>query len=61
MGMIVGDRALVVNAEVEIPFDLCGSPKGIRKVDGVPTWAAIVPPNGEVSFEFTLKLSRERG
>ena len=53
-------RNEAVNAEVEIPFDLRGKPNGIRKVDGMPTWGATVPANGEVSFEFTLKLSRER-
>ena len=57
---ITNARSEAVNAEVEIPFDLRGKPKGIRKVDGMPTWGATVPANGEVSFEFTLKLSRER-
>jgi hypothetical protein len=58
---ITNARNEAVNAEVEIPFDLRGKPKGIRKVDGMPTWSSTVPANGEVSFEFTLKLSRERG
>ena len=58
--IITNARSEAINAEVEIPFDLRGKPKGIRKVDGVPTWGATVPANGEVSFEFTLKLSRER-
>ena len=58
--MIVGDRALAVNAEVEIPFDLCSNPKGIRNVDGMRTWGTIVPANGEVSFEFALKLARQK-
>ncbi len=57
---ITNARSEAVNTEVEIPFDLRGKPKGIRKVDGMPTWGATVPANGEVSFEFTLQLSRER-
>ncbi len=57
---ITNARNEAVNAEVAIPFDLRGKPKGIRKVDGMPTWVSTVPANGEVSFEFTLKLSRER-
>ena len=58
---ITNARSEAVNAEIEIPFDLRGKPKGIRKVDGMPTWGSVVPANGEVSFEFTLKLSRDRG
>ena len=58
---ITNARSEAVNTEVEIPFDLRGKPKGIRKVDGMPTWGATVPANGEVNFEFTLKLSRDRG
>jgi hypothetical protein len=57
---ITNARSEPVNAEIEIPFDLRGKPKGIRKVDGMPTWGAVVPANNEVSFEFTLKLSRQR-
>jgi hypothetical protein len=57
---ITNARSEAVNAEVEVPFDLRGKPKGIRKVDGMPTWGAVIPANGEVSFEFNLKLSRER-
>jgi hypothetical protein len=57
---ITNARNEAVNAEVEIPFDLRGKPKGIRKIDGMPTWGATVPANGEVSFEFALKLSQER-
>ncbi len=53
-------RNEAVNAEIEIPFDLRGKPKGISKIDGMPTWVSTIPANGEVSFEFTLKLSRER-
>ena len=56
---ITNARNEPVNAEVEIPFTLRGKPKHIRKVDGMPTWGAMVPANGEVSFDFTLKLSPE--
>ena len=58
---ITNARNEPINAEIEIPFDLRGKPKGIRKIDGMPTWGAVVPANNEVSFEFTLKLSRQRG
>ena len=57
---ITNARSEAVNAEIEIPFDLRGKPKGIRKVDGMPTWSSVVPANGEVNFEFMLKLSRDR-
>lgn len=48
-------RSEPVNAEIEIPFELRGKPDGLRRVDGVPTWSATLPANGERSFEFTLK------
>ena len=57
---ITNARNEAVSAEIEIPFDLRGKPKGIRKVDGMPTWSSVVPANGEVSFEFNLKLSQDR-
>ena len=57
---ITNARSEPINAEIEIPFDLRGKPKGIRKVDGMPTWISTVLANGEMSFEFNLKLSRER-
>ena len=56
---ITNAQSEAVNAEVEIPFDLRGKPKGIRKIDGMPTWGSTVPANGEASYEFTLKLLRE--
>jgi hypothetical protein len=48
-----------VNVEVEIPYELRGKPKGLSKIDGVPTWKATVPANGEAEFTYTLKLSPE--
>lgn len=54
---VTNARAEPVNVEIEIPFELSGKPKGIRKIDGVPTWQTIVPANGEVDFTYTLKLS----
>jgi hypothetical protein len=52
-------RNEAVNVEVEIPYELRGKPKSLSKIDGVPTWKATVPANGEVDFTYTLKLSRE--
>jgi hypothetical protein len=48
-----------VNVEIEIPYQLRGSDKQIAKVDGVPTWKAEVPANGEATFFYELKLGRE--
>lgn len=56
---ITNARNEAVNAEVPIPFELRGKPKNLKKIDGVPTWQGTIPANGEVSFTYTLKLSRE--
>jgi hypothetical protein len=56
---VTNARNEAVNVEVEVPFELRGRPKGLTKIDGVPIWKAMVPANGEASFAFTLKLSRE--
>lgn len=56
---ITNARNEAVNAEVEIPFELRGSTKHLKKIDGVPTWQGVVPAYGEVSFSYTLKLSAE--
>jgi hypothetical protein len=52
-------RNEAVNVEVEIPYELRGKPKHLTKINGVPTWKATVPANGEAEFTYTLKLSPE--
>jgi hypothetical protein len=56
---ITNARSEPVNVEVEIPYELRGKPKHLTKIDGVPTWKATVPANGEADFTYTLKLSRD--
>jgi hypothetical protein len=58
---ITNARSEPVNAEIKIPFDLRSKPKGLDEIDDLPTWKSKVPANGEVSFEFTLKVSQKRG
>ncbi|APG63799.1 hypothetical protein LPB140_10785 [Sphingorhabdus lutea] len=45
-----------VRAEVEIPYQLSGNPKSVRKIDGIPTWEVVVPANDEVSLIYKVKL-----
>lgn len=52
-------RDTPVNIEVEIPYEVKGKPKGVAKVDGVPTWKATIPANGEIKLNFDLKISGE--
>ncbi len=47
-----------VSIEIDIPYQLSGKPKGVAKVDGVPTWKATIPANGEATLMFETKLSR---
>ncbi len=56
---ITNARATPVNVEVEIPFELRGKPKGIAKVDGVPTWKASVAANGEAVLYYEVKPERD--
>jgi hypothetical protein len=49
-----------VNVEIEIPYKLIGKPKHIPKIDGVPTWKATVPANGEATLYYELKLETDR-
>ena len=53
---ITNARNEPVNVEIEIPFELKGSHKHIPKIDGMPTWKATVPANGEASLYYELKL-----
>jgi hypothetical protein len=45
-----------VNVEVEIPYQLLGSPKSIKKIDGVPTWKVTLPANGDATLYYEMKL-----
>jgi hypothetical protein len=56
---ITNARSSPVNVEVEIPYELRGKVKGVAKVDGIPTWKATVPPNGETVLFYELKLERD--
>ncbi len=58
--MVTNARNEPVNIEIAIPFELRGKPPGVVKIDGVPTWKAIVPANGEAVLYYELKLSPER-
>ena len=49
-------RSEPVNVEVEFPFELNGKPKGIAKVDGIPTWKVTLPANGEATLNYAVKL-----
>jgi hypothetical protein len=55
---ITNARNSPVNVEVEIPYELRGKPKNIAKVDGVPTWKATVPANGDATLFYEIKLQR---
>lgn len=55
---ITNARNSPVNVEVEIPYELQGNPKGVAKVDGVPTWRTTVPANGDTTLFYDLKLER---
>jgi hypothetical protein len=51
-------RSAPVNVEVEIPYELRGSPKNVIKVDGVPTWKTTIAANGEAVLFYEMKLDR---
>lgn len=44
-----------VNVEIEIPYELRGSHKEIKKIDGVPTWKTSLPANGEATLYYETK------
>jgi uncharacterized membrane protein len=52
-------RSSAVNTEIEIPFQLRGKTEEITKIDGMPTWKAIIPANGEATLVYELKMERE--
>lgn len=47
-----------VRTEFEIPYELRRQPKGIEKVDGVPTWKTTVPANGTAMIEYEVRMER---
>jgi hypothetical protein len=55
---VTNARNASANVEVEIPFELRGNPKGIAKVDGVPTWKTTVAGNSEAELFYEVKLER---
>lgn len=55
---ITNARNAPAYVEIEIPFELRGNPKGITKVDGVPTWKTKVAGNGDAELFYEVKLER---
>ncbi len=55
---VTNARNAPANVEIEIPFELRGNPKGIAKVDGVPTWKTTVAGNGDAELFYEVKLKR---
>jgi hypothetical protein len=53
---VTNARNSPVNVEVEIPYQLLGSPKSIKKIDGVPTWKVTLPANGDATLYYEMKL-----
>lgn len=51
-------RSEAVNVEVEIPFELRTMPKGVAKIDGVPTWRVTVPANGTAALAYDIRIER---
>lgn len=56
---ITNARSEAVQIEIAIPYELRGKPKGVAKLDGIPTWKATVPANGEAALYYELKLATE--
>lgn len=52
---ITNARNEPVNVEVEIPYELLGTPKSVKKIDGVPTWKTSLPANGDATLFFETK------
>lgn len=55
---VTNARNFPANIEIEIPYQLRGNPRGIAKVDGVPTWKATVTGNGDAELFYEIKLDR---
>jgi hypothetical protein len=56
---VTNARNSPVNVEVEIPYQLIGNSKDIKKIDGVPTWKATLAANGDAVLFYELKLEGE--
>lgn len=52
-------RSEAVNVEVEIPFELRTMPKGVAKIDGVPTWRITLPANGTAALAYDIRMERD--
>jgi hypothetical protein len=55
---VTNARNSPVNVEVEIPYQLVGNPKDVKKIDGVPTWKTTLPANGDAVLFYELKLDK---
>jgi len=55
---VTNARNSPADVEIEIPFELRGSSKGVTKIDGVPTWKTTVAGNGEAVLFYEVKLER---
>lgn len=55
---ITNARNSPVNVEVEIPYQLLGNRRDIKKVDGVPTWKTTLPANGDATLYYEMKLEK---
>jgi len=51
-------RSEAVIVEVEIPFELRKMPKGVAKINGVPTWRITVPANGTAALAYDIRMER---
>lgn len=49
-------RSHAVKIELEIPYQLKVLPKGVTKIDGIPTWRVTVPANGELTLDFDIPM-----
>jgi len=53
---ITNARNHPVDVEIEIPYEFASRVKGVKTIDGVPTWRTIVPGNDEAMLEYSVKL-----
>jgi hypothetical protein len=55
---VTNARNSPVNVEVEIPYQMIGNPKDVKKIDGVPTWKTTLPANGDATLYYEMKLEQ---
>lgn len=53
---ITNARSAPVNVEVAIPYQISGVPKSVKKIDGVPTWKASLPANGDATLFYETNI-----